>query len=212
MNVKILQVAVLLLPMSSRGDSLSAGMGAGSGPGGLSFRRIVDIPFETCVAALEGWRHGGYNSELQLGQSTLRGPVEHDRGSGTCRVEVRLARGPLRPPLRMRLNVDCWSRPSSTALELVPCGRVRTTARYFRAGHVLLDALTHSLQLEQEIHALDLPSGEAPRPRTELQPRQRPSASRQLMLTGHRAHHRLDRPQILDQRGPRLTPLNLSDL
>jgi hypothetical protein len=162
MNVKILQVAVLLLPMSSRGDSLSAGTGMGSGPDGLSFRRIVDIPFETCVAALEGWRHEGHNSELQLGQSRLRGPIEHDRGSGTCRVEVRLARGPLRPPLRMRLNVDCWSRPSSTALELIPCGRVRATASYFRAGHLLLDALTHSLQLEQEIHALDLPSGESP--------------------------------------------------
>ena len=162
MNVKILQVAVPLLLVSSRRDSLSAGIGMGSGPGGLSFRRIVDIPFETCVAALEGWRHQGRNSELQLGQSRLRGPIEHDRGSGTCRVEVRLARGPLRPPLRMRLNVDCWSRPSSTALELIPCGRVRATARYFRAGHLLLDALTHSLQLEQEIHALDLPSGVSP--------------------------------------------------
>ena len=89
MNVKILQVAVLLLPMSRRGDSLSAGIGTGSGPGGLPFRRIVDIPFETCVAALEGWRQDGHHTELQLGQSTLRGPAEHDRGSGTCRVEVR---------------------------------------------------------------------------------------------------------------------------
>jgi hypothetical protein len=162
MNVKILLVAVLLPPMSSRGDSLSGGMGTGSGPGGLSFRRIVDIPFETCVAALEGWQLDGDNTKLQLGHSRLRGPMEHDRGSGTCRVEVLLARGPLRPPLRMRLNVDCWSRPSSTALELSPGGRVRATARYFRAGHRLLDLLTYSLQLEQEIHALDLPSRESP--------------------------------------------------
>jgi hypothetical protein len=162
MSVKILQVAALLLPMSSRGDSLSAGMGMGSGPGWLPFRRIVDIPFETCVAALEGWRREGHNTELQVGQSRLRGPIEHDRGSGTCRVEVHLALGPLRPPLRMRLNVDRWSRPSSTAFELIPCGRVRATARYFRAGHLLLDSLTRSLQLEREIHALDLPSGESP--------------------------------------------------
>jgi hypothetical protein len=62
----------------------------------------------------------------------------------------------------MRLNVDRWSRPSSTALELIPCGRVRATARYFRAGHLLLDSLTHSLQLEQETRALDLPGGESP--------------------------------------------------
>jgi hypothetical protein len=62
----------------------------------------------------------------------------------------------------MRLNIDCWSRPSSTALELIPCGHVRATASYFRAGHLLLDLLTRSLQLEQEIHAIDLPSVESP--------------------------------------------------
>jgi hypothetical protein len=162
MNVKILQVAVPMLPMSSRGDNLSAAMGTGSAPGWLSFRRIVDIPFETCVAALEGWRHEGHNSERPVGQSRLHGPIEHDSGSGTCRVEVRLARGRLRPQLHMRLNLDCWSWPSSTVLELIPCGRVRATASYFRAGHLLLDSLTHSLQLEQEIHALDLPGGENP--------------------------------------------------
>jgi hypothetical protein len=67
----------------------------------------------------------------------------------------------------MRLNLDGWSRPTSTALELIPCGRVRATASYFRAGHLLLDSLARSLQLEQEIHALDLPSGKAPRLRTE---------------------------------------------
>jgi hypothetical protein len=169
-------------------------MGMGSGPGWLSFQRIVDIPFETCVAALEGWRRKGHNGELQLGQSRLPVPIEHDRGSGTCRVEVRLARGPLRPPLRMRLDFDCWSRSSSTALELIPCRRVRATASYFRAGHLLLDSLTHALQLEQEIQALKLPGREAPRLRTELEPRQTPSASRQLMFIGYQAHDRPDRP------------------
>jgi hypothetical protein len=44
----------------------------------------------------------------------------------------------------MRLNIDRWSA-SSTALELIPRGRVRTTAAYFRAGHLLLDSLTRSL-------------------------------------------------------------------
>jgi hypothetical protein len=135
-----------------------AGTGMCSGPGWLSFRRIVDIPFDACVAALESWRLQGHDSEVRVGQSRLRGPIEHDRGSGTCRVEVRLARGPLRPPLRMRLDVDCWSSsPPGSALELIPCGRVRATARYFRAGHLLLDSLTRSLQLERQIQALDLP-------------------------------------------------------
>ena len=70
--------------------------------GSLSFRRIVDVPFETCVAELDSWlitRHGG---ELRFGGSQLLGPMEHDRDLGTRRIQVRLARGPLYPLLRMR--------------------------------------------------------------------------------------------------------------
>jgi hypothetical protein len=123
-------------------------MSAGTCPvaGWLSFRRIVDIPFQTCVAALESWQRTGQDGELHIGQALLRGPVEHNRDAGTARLEVRLARGPLRPPLRMRLNIDQWSpAPARTALELIPCQRVRPTATYFRAGHLLLDSVTHSL-------------------------------------------------------------------
>lgn len=131
-----------------------------SGLGWLSFQQIVDIPFEACVAALESWQREGYDGALQIGHSRLRGPVEHDRDSGTYRVDVRLARGPLRPLLRMRLDIDCWSPSSSTALELIPCRLVRATASYFQAGHLLLDSLSHSLQLQREIQALDLPAGD----------------------------------------------------
>ena len=113
--------------------------------GWLSFRRIVDIPLETCVAALDSWQRTGQDSELHIGKSRLRGPIEHDHDSGTCGTEVRLARGPLRPLLRMRLDIDRWSA-SSIALELIPCGSVRPTAAYFRGGHLLLDSLTHSLR------------------------------------------------------------------
>ena len=123
-------------------------MSAGMCPalGWLSFRRIVDIPFETCVAALESWQRTGQDGELRIGQSLLRGSIEHDCDSGIYRIEVRLTRGPLRPPLRMRLDVDRWSSlPARTALELIPCERVRPTATYFRAGHLLLDCLTRSL-------------------------------------------------------------------
>ena len=111
--------------------------------GSLSFRRIMDVPFETCVAALDSWQRTGY-CELRVGESLLRGPVEHDREVGTRRIQVRLARGSLRPLLRMRLDIDRWSA-SSTVVELIPCGRVRPTAAYFRAGHLLLDLLTRSL-------------------------------------------------------------------
>ena len=113
-------------------------------PGRLPFRRIVEIPFEACLAAVESGQRTGPDGELRIGESRLRGPIEHDRDSGTRRIEVRLARGPLRPLLRMRLNIDRWSS-SSTALELIPCGRVRPTAAYFRAGHLLLDSLARSL-------------------------------------------------------------------
>jgi hypothetical protein len=117
--------------------------------GSLSFWRIVDVPFETCVAALDGWlrtRHGG---ELRFGGSQLLGPIEHDRDVGTRRAQVRLARGPLYPLLRMRLDIDRWSS-SSTALELIPCRLVRPTADYFRAGRLLLDSLTCSLPQRSE--------------------------------------------------------------
>ena len=112
--------------------------------GRLPFRRIVDVPFETCLAAVESGQRTGLDGELRIGESRLRGPIEQDRDSGTRRIEVRLARGPLRPRLRMRLDIDRWSS-SSTALELIPCRRVRPTAAYFRAGHLLLDSLTRFL-------------------------------------------------------------------
>ena len=115
----------------------------------LSFGRIVDVPFETCVAALDSWlrtRHGG---EFRFGRSQLLGPMEHDRDLGTRRIRVRLARGAVHPLLRMRLDIDRWSS-SSTALELIPCRLVRPTADYFRAGGLLLDSLTRSLPQRPE--------------------------------------------------------------
>jgi hypothetical protein len=105
----------------------------------------VDVPFETCVAALDSWQHTGQGGEVRFGDSLLCGPVERDPGSATCRIQVRLVRGGLRPLLRMRMDIDRWSS-SSTVVELIPGGRVRPTAAYFRAGHLLLDSLTRHLR------------------------------------------------------------------
>ena len=116
-----------------------------SAVGWLSFRRIVDIPFDACLAALESWPRTGQDGELHHGQGLLCGPIERDRDSDTCRIQVRLARRPPCPPLLMRLDIDRLSA-SRTALELIPCKRSRPTAGYFRAGHRLLDSLTHALQ------------------------------------------------------------------
>jgi hypothetical protein len=110
----------------------------------VSFWRTVDVPFETCVAALDGWLRLRHDGELRFGGSQLLGPMEHDRELGTRRIQVRLARGPLYPMLRMRLDIDRWSS-ASTALELIPSRLVRPTPDYFRAGRLLLDSLTRSL-------------------------------------------------------------------
>jgi hypothetical protein len=109
----------------------------------LSFRRIADIPFGTYLAALDSWQLTRHDGELRLGHSLLRGPIKRDARTGTCRIEIRLARGPLRPPVRMRLEIDPWS-PTAIALELIPCQRVRPSAAYFAAGHRLLDSLTRT--------------------------------------------------------------------
>jgi hypothetical protein len=126
--------------------------GSVAGPG--SFRRIVNVPFETCVTVLDSRQRAGQDGVLRFGDSLLHGPIEHDRDSATCRIQVRLARGPMRLFLRMRLDIDRWSA-SSTAVELIPCGRVRPTASYFRAGHLLLDSLTRSLLHLPPAHAQD---------------------------------------------------------
>ena len=136
----------------------------------LSFRRIVDIPFDACLAALDSWQHTGQDGELHPGHGLLRGPIERDRDSGTCRIQVHLAR----KPLLMRLDIDRLS-PSRTALELIPCKRARPTAGYFRAGHRLLDSLTHALPAS----ARNAPSTTSarPRPADVPQPQSPPQAS-----------------------------------
>ena len=113
----------------------------------LSFPRTIDVPFEIVLATLESWQRTGHDGELHIGQSVLRWPIKHDSDLRTSWVEVGLARGPLRPPLRMRLEISRWSRLSSrTALELIPRQRVRPTPAYFRSGHLVLDSLTHLLR------------------------------------------------------------------
>ena len=126
-------------PIGTWADNISADTSAAAGP--LSFWRITDVPFAAWLAALERWQLTGRGSELRFGDSELRGPAEHNPHFGTCQIEVRLARGALRRPLRMRLDIDYWSA-TSTALTLIPCQRVRPGTAYFRAGRRLLDSLT----------------------------------------------------------------------
>jgi hypothetical protein len=130
--------------MNEHGVAGSIGTDMGPAEGWLSFRRIVPIPFAAWAAALDSWQLTAPGGELRLGAGVLRGPAERDRHVGTCRIEVHLARKPLRPPLRMRLDIDRWSA-TSAALELIPCRSVRPSAAYFRAGHRLLDTLIDAL-------------------------------------------------------------------
>jgi hypothetical protein len=139
-------------------------MSAGTRPvwGWQSFRRIVDIPFGACVATVESWQLTGPGGGRRIHRSLVRGPVEHDRDCGTCRIQVRLARGRLRPRLRMRLDIDHWSSsPPRTALELIPCGRIRSSAAYFRAGYLLLDGLARSLAQNGAVMTITTPCAPA---------------------------------------------------
>ena len=45
--------------------------GPALGPG--SFRRIVDVPFETCVTALDSWQQAAQGGEVRFGDSLLCG-------------------------------------------------------------------------------------------------------------------------------------------
>ena len=146
----------------------------------LSFPRLIDLPFETCVATLENWQQRtGQDGELHIGPSLLRWPIEHDREHGIYRIEAGLARGPLRPPLRMRLEIARWSRLSSkTALELIPCQLVRPSADYFRSGHLLLDSLTHSLLQHEPAQPLGCITATQPHAHLDA----RPEAGRAMSL------------------------------
>ena len=50
--------------------------GPALGPG--SFRRIVDVPFETCVTELDSWQQAEQGGEVRFGDSLLCGPAERD--------------------------------------------------------------------------------------------------------------------------------------
>jgi hypothetical protein len=112
------------------------------------FQGITDTPFDVYMAALENWQLTEHGGELRLGNSLLRGPIEHDQHFGTWRIEVYLGRGPLRSPARMRLGIAPWYS-GATVLELIPCQRVRPSAAYLAAGHRLLEFLTRTLPVQQ---------------------------------------------------------------
>jgi hypothetical protein len=97
--------------------------------GTLSFRRIAGIPFDAYMAALGTWRLTGHDGRLRLGKTPLRGPIKRDRHFGTCRIEVCLARGPLRPPVgcAWKSNPGRPPPPPSTSSRASGCGPTRAT-------------------------------------------------------------------------------------
>jgi len=106
------------------------------------FVRLVDIPLAVCIDGLErlGLREGS-PAGVQVERSKLRwvGPGQIQVG---CELAVQLHRGAFLPKLDMRLRLLAWwSMRGVTHVELVPCRTVRAGARYYAAGHALLDAL-----------------------------------------------------------------------
>ena len=69
--------------LTGQGSRLSAGPALAPG----SFRRVMDVPFETCVAALDSCQRTARGGEVRFGDSLLCGPVERDPGSATCRIQ-----------------------------------------------------------------------------------------------------------------------------
>ena len=154
-------------PSSATPPAGGPGTNTCSTAGPLSFRRIVNIPFDACLAALETWQHTGQDDGSHPGHGLLRGPIETDRDTGTCRIQVCLPRRPPRKPLLMRLDIDRLPA-AHTALELIPRQRARPTAGYFRAGHRLLDSLTCALRAHAQNTTKTTPAtsrpADAPRP------------------------------------------------
>ena len=77
------------------GQGLRAPAGSALGPG--SFRRIVDVPFETCVSELDSWQQAGQGGEVRFGDSLLAGrpsgiPARLRTGSRSAWPAVRYAR------------------------------------------------------------------------------------------------------------------------
>jgi hypothetical protein len=76
-----------------RQNTLRAGAGLSAGTRSvvswLSAPRIIDVPFEMCVAVLESWQRTGQGSELHIGKACCAG-----RSSGIATpvpAESRLA-------------------------------------------------------------------------------------------------------------------------
>ena len=116
----------------------------------VAFTRLVDIPFEQCVAALETWWliEGTGPGQKGGAQSHLVGDLERPLGTGGCRIGVRLARRAPWPGSLMELEVWPWSSSRGlTLLELVPRRTVNPSRRYFQAGHAFLDMLIEALRL-----------------------------------------------------------------
>jgi hypothetical protein len=116
-----------------------------------AFVRLVDIPFAVCVDRLERLRQREDGlSGVRVGRSQLMwmSPARQD----CFEVAVQLHHGAFLPRLRMRLRLLDWSSlRGKTHVELVPCRSVRAGARYYAAGHALLDALIAEFGTEGEV-------------------------------------------------------------
>jgi hypothetical protein len=103
--------------------------------------RRVAVPFEVSVARLaDWWEFSEASGAVEIGRSRLVAPLpgsDDDR----FRIAVSLGRGSTGRPVPMELELIRWSPALGTALELQPRRDVRPSARYFNAGHALLDGV-----------------------------------------------------------------------
>lgn len=110
------------------------------------FLRVIDVPFDLAVTALDGWLRDAPRGILKTGRHWLVGPLHAVPGTGQAWIEVRAQHRAPWPAGVMELQVTPWSLDCrTTGLELMPRRHLRPTPRYFSAGHLLLDTLSAAL-------------------------------------------------------------------
>jgi hypothetical protein len=112
----------------------------------VTFLRALDVPFVSCVAAIdEWWRQEASRERLDVGRSGLRGPPALDADGGQLRLPAGLGRVLPHTIVRMDLELFPWLGDFGTKLCLRPRRAVHANHRYFVTGHAFLDAVVAAI-------------------------------------------------------------------
>ncbi|HZU74129.1 MAG TPA: hypothetical protein VE990_15310 [Acidimicrobiales bacterium] len=106
------------------------------------FLRIVPRPFLEVLASLASCSGGDQAPPGQMlgSRVQIRGlDIAHQEVRGETTMQARVLG--VRRSIPMELLICQWTRPRSTRVELNAVRKIRPTQSYYRAGHVLLEAI-----------------------------------------------------------------------